>query len=443
MTGLRYIMTMISGAGGRHPTSGQRAINNAQNGNVMKPLEDIRVLSVTVFLAGPFLGMTLARFGAEVIKVEAPGTGDLIRSIGPFTGPKGISPDRQTDEDLSIRFLKRSEGVKSVTLNLKDPEGRRMFLELAKKSDVVIENLSPGSMRRLHLGYEDVAKVNPGIVYCSIAGYGQTGPYKDLPAHDHQIQAMSGIMDMNGPADGPPTRIGIFVGDLVTPLFAAYSILGALRVKEKTGDGQYLDASMIDTLATLMFMEPMEYVLHEGMPVRSGNDSRNSVTGLYRLTDGDVIITVGNLQRWQRLCEALGAGDLLENPRYGTARGREAHVEELRQEIQNRLGKFSCEYGIALLQGAGIPIARVRTLPEVMEDEHFRARGTLKPMYRQGSDEPVERGIISGFPVTFSGGALPTLEGGATLGHHSEEVYGRLLGLNPTTLANLKERGVI
>lgn len=188
----------------------------------MKPLGDIRVLSVTVFLAGPFLSMTLARFGADVIKIEMPGVGDPVRNVGPYAGPNGVTSDRETEEDLSIRFLKRSEGVKSVTLNLKDPDGRRMFLELAKQSDVVIENLSPGSMTRLGLNYEDVAAVNPGIVYCSIAGYGQTGPYKDLPAHDHQIQAMSGIMDMNGDPDGPPTRIGVFVGDLVTPLYAAF-----------------------------------------------------------------------------------------------------------------------------------------------------------------------------------------------------------------------------
>ena len=264
----------------------------------MKPLGDIRVLSVTVYLAGPFLGMTLARFGAEVIKVEMPGAGDPIRNIGPYAGPKGISADRRTDEDLSIRFLKRSEGVKSVTLNLKDPEGRGMFLDLAKQSDVVIENLAPGTMNRLALGYADIAHVNPGIVYCSIAGYGQTGPYKDLPAHDHQIQAMSGIMDMNGDPNGPPTRIGVFVGDLVTPLYAAYSILGALRHKERTGQGQYLDASMIDTLATLMFMEPMEFVLHDGLPVRAGNDSRSDVTGLYRLSDGDIIMTAGGELRW-------------------------------------------------------------------------------------------------------------------------------------------------
>ena len=136
-------------------------------------------------------------------------------------GRKVLAKTAQTEDDLSIRFLKRSEGVKSVTLNLKDPEGRRMFLELAKQSDVLIENLSPGSMIKLGLGYDDVAAVNPGIVYCSIAGYGQTGPYKNLPAHDHQIQAMSGIMDMNGAGDGPPTRIGVFVGDLVTPLYCA------------------------------------------------------------------------------------------------------------------------------------------------------------------------------------------------------------------------------
>lgn len=409
----------------------------------MKPLGDIRVLSVTVYLAGPFLSMTLARFGAEVIKVEMPGTGDPTRSSGPFAGPKGISADRQTDEDLSIRFLKRSEGVKSVTLNLKNPEGQRMFLELARQADVVIENLSPGTMTRLGLGYDDVARVNPTIVYCSIAGYGQSGPYKDMPAHDHQIQAMSGIMDMNGHADGPPTRVGVFVGDLVTPLYAAYSILGALRHKERTGQGQYLDASMIDTLVSMMLMEPMEYVLHDGLPVRSGNNARSNVTGLYRLQDGDIIITVGGNPRWTQLCKAVGADSLLDDPRYATAGDRETRVSELRTEIQTRLGDMTCESAIALLEKADIPVARVRTLPEVLADKHFRDRGTLKPMLRQGSDEPVELGILAGFPVLFSGGPLPKLEGGAALGHHNTDVYGRLLGLDEATLSDLESRGVI
>ena len=410
----------------------------------MKPLEDIRVLSVTVFLAGPFLSMTLARFGAEVIKVEMPGTGDPIRSAGPFHGPKGVHAERQTEDDISVRVLKRSEGVKSVTLNLKDPEGRRMFLDMAKQSDVVIENLSPGSMKRMGLGYEDIAAVNPGIVYCSIAGYGQTGPYKDLPAHDHQIQAMSGIMDMNGAADGPPTRIGVFVGDLVTPLYAAYSILGALRHREKTGEGQYLDASMIDTLATLMFMEPMEYVLKDGQPVRAGNDSRNDVTGLYRLErrrrdyHGRPVAAPQGLARRARRFRVFW-----KTARFATPEAREANIAALRAEIQARLGKYSCEEGIALLQGAGIPVARVRTISEAMEDGHFRARGTLKPMYRQGWDEPVEGGVVSGFPVKFSGGDLPELDGGPQLGHHNREVFGRLLDLDAEAVAELETRGVV
>ena len=409
----------------------------------MKPLEDIRVLSVTVFLAGPFLSMTLARFGAEVIKVEMPETGDPIRNVGPFSGPEGIHPERRTDDDLSIRFLKRSEGVKSVTLNLKDPDGRQMFLELAKQSDVVIENLSPGSMKRLGLGYDEVSAVNPGIVYCSIAGYGQTGPYKDLPAHDHQIQAMSGIMDMNGATDGPPTRIGVFVGDLVTPLYAAYSILGALRHKEKTGAGQYLDASMIDTLATLMFMEPMEHVLNDGLPVRAGNDSRGSATGLYRLTDGDVIITVGTTPRLEALFKVIGGEDLLDDPRFATPTTRETNIDDLRQEIQKRFAPFECADAISQLEAVGVPIARVRTLPEAIDDPHFRERGTLKPMYRHGSNEPIEPGILSGFPINFSGGSLPKLEGGAPLGHHNADVYGRLLNLDAASLSELKSRGVI
>ena len=372
----------------------------------VRPLEGIRVLAVTVYLAGPFLGMTLARFGAEVIKIEMPGTGDPIRAIGPFTGPEGNHPDKRSDDDVSMRFLKRSEGVKSVTLNLKAPEGKRLFLELARQSDVLIENLSPGSMQRLGLGYEDVAKVNPGIVYCSISGYGQSGPYKDFPAHDYQVQAMSGIMDVNGETDGPPTRLGIFLGDLSTPLYAAYSILGALRVKEKTGRGQHLDASMMDTLATFVFMEPIEEVLHQGLPVRVGNQARHDPTGLYRLADCDVFIAIATETRWQSLCRAIGLAHLLDDERYTTAAGREAHVAELHIAVQEAMKDLTCNEAMTLIENAGVPIARVRALPEVIDDPHFRARGTLRPMLRAGSYEPVERGIMAGFPVTFSGGPL-------------------------------------
>ena len=409
----------------------------------MQPLKDVRVLAVTVFLAGPFLSMTLARFGADVIKVEVPGTGDPVRALGPFVGPEGVNPTKQTEQDIPTKFLKRTQGVKSVTLNLKDPEGRRLFLELAKQSDVVIENLSPGSMKRLGLGYEDVAAVNPGVVYCSISGYGQDGPHADNPAHDHQIQAMAGLMDINGHPDGPPTRVGVYVSDLVTPLYAAFSILAALRHREQTGDGQYLDASMMDTLASLMFMEPLEETLAEGLPTRAGNNARTGPTGLYHVKDADVIITVGHDHRFMALCDGLKAPELGTDPRFTDAIKRAENLEELRAELQDRFVQFDCDEILARLKERDVPVAPVRTLDKVLADPHFRDRGTLKPMRHSLLDDPVDNGAVVGFPIQFSSGPLPELRGAPTLGMDNEDVFGRLLDMDAEELQALKDKGVV
>ena len=409
----------------------------------MQPLKDVRVLAVTVFLAGPFLSMTLARFGADVIKVEVPGAGDPVRALGPFVGPEGVHQTKRTDQDIPTKFMKRTQGVKSVTLNLKDPEGRRLFLELAKQSDVVVENLAPGSMKRLGLGYEDVAAVNPAIVYCSISGYGQDGPHADNPAHDHQIQAMAGMMDINGHPDGPPTRVGVFVSDLVTPLYSAVSILAALKHREQTGEGQYLDASMMDTLASLMFMEPLEEALAEGLPVRAGNNARTGPTGLYRVKDADVIITVGHDHRYRDLCDALKAPELAEDPRFTDAVKRAENLEALRAELQDRFARFDCAEVLARLKERDVPVAPVRTLGQVLDDPHFRDRGTLKEMRHALLDDPVDDGVVVGFPVRFSGGPLPEMRGAPTLGMDNEDVFGRLLDMGAEELAALREKGVM
>jgi formyl-CoA transferase len=409
---------------------------------MMQPLHDIRVLGVTVFLAGPFLSMNLARLGAEVIKVEVPGRGDPVRGNSPFAGPKGIHSTRQTEADISTPFLKRTQGVKSITLNLKHPEGRALFLELAKQSDVVLENLAPGAMRRLGLGYEEVAAVNSGIVYCSISGYGQTGPYASQPAHDPQIQGMSGLMDINGDADGPPTRVGIYISDLVTPLFAAYAILAALRHRDQTGQGQYLDASMMDTLATLMFMEPLEEAIQQGLPLRSGNNSRSGPTGLYHTQDADVIITAASDDQWRKLCQALEAPELLEDARFTSSHGRQEHLVALRQEIQQRLGQYSRTEAVERLGKADVPCAPVRTAAEVMADAHFYQRGTLGPMSHGALAEPVP-GVVPGFPVVFSGGPLPELPGAPTLGMHNQDIFGTLLGLDHEQIRQLRQCGVV
>ncbi|MCI0798222.1 MAG: CoA transferase [Chloroflexi bacterium] len=408
----------------------------------MQPLDDIRVLCVTVYLAGPFCAMNLARLGADVIKVEIPGRGDPVRGNGPFTGASGTHVQRQSDDDLSTRFLKRTQGVKSVTLDLKHPRGKEMFLQLAKESDVVLENLAPGSLRRIGLGYDDVSKVNPGIVYASISGYGQTGPYADKPAHDPQIQGMSGLMDINGDADGPPTKVGFYIGDLVTPLFTCYAILAALREKDRTGLGQYLDVSMMDTLVSLMFMENLEETIEEGQPLRTGNISRSGPTGLYTTKDGDVSLTVTSDEQWARLARALDAPGWLEDPRFESFVSRTVHVEEARQQIQEIIGEFTLKEALQRLEEHDVPCAPVRTAQQVMNDQHFWDRGSLLPMRHAGLPQPV-RGVASGFPVIFSGGPLPEMSGAPTLGMHNKEIFSKLLGLGEDDLAELKEQGVI
>ena len=408
----------------------------------MEPLKDIRVLCVTVYLAGPFCGMNLARLGAEVIKVEIPGKGDPVRGNGPFAGPKGTNPQRQTDSDISTRFLKRTQGVKSVTIDLKHPKGKQMFLDLAKECDVVLENLAPGSLRRIGLGYDEVAKVNPGIIYCSISGYGQTGPYADKPAHDPQIQGMSGLMDINGEADGPPLKVGFYIGDLVTPMFACYSILAALREKERTGHGQYLDVSMMDTLVSLMFMENLEETIADGQPLRTGNISRSGPTGLYQTKNGDLSLTVTSDDQWARLSRALDAPGLLDDPLFSDYVARTINVEEARVEIQRLLGEFTLEAALQRLEEHDVPCAPVRTAEQVMKDQHFWDRGSLLPMLHAAMEGPVD-GVASGFPVKFSGGELPKVTGAPTLGMHNQEIFSKLLGLTEEEIKNLKEEKVV
>ena len=408
----------------------------------MQPLEGIRVLSVTVYLAGPFCAMNLARLGAEVIRVEIPGRGDPVRGAGPFARDGGWHDEPQDSNDLSTRFLKRAQGVKSVTLDLKNPQGKQMFLDLAKSCDVVLENLAPGSLRRIGLGYNEISQVNPGIVYASISGYGQTGPYFEKPAHDPQIQGMSGLMDINGDADGPPTRVGFYIGDLVTPLFACYSILAALREKDRTGKGQYLDVSMMDTLVSLMFMENLEENIEYGQPLRTGNISRNGPTGLYHASDGDVSLTVTSDDQWARLARALDAPQFLEDPRFESYVSRTTNVEEARQAIQSIISEFTLVEAMDRLESHDVPCAQVRTAEQVMNDQHFWDRGSLLPLRHAGLAEPV-KGVASGFPVIFSGGALPEMAGAPTLGMHNQEIFSKLLGLDESDLAELQENGVI
>lgn len=409
----------------------------------MQPLKDIRVLAVTGFLAGPYASMNFARLGAEVIKVEVPCKGDPVRGNGPFIGPKGKHPQAQTPDDISTRFLKRNQGVKSVTLNLKHSQGRRMFLDLAKHADVMLENLAPGSLTRMGLGYEDVAAVNPSIIYCSISGYGQTGAYADKPAHDPQIQGMSGLMEINGHPDGPPTRVGFYIGDLVTPLFACYAILAALREKERTGQGQYLDVSMMDTLTSLMLMDTLEDDIEMGLPLRMGNTTRGGPTGLYRTSDGELTVTAASDDQWRRLANALDAPELVEDARFAEFHSRTANVVAARAEVQKRVGKLKRDEALTRFEKFDVPSGAVRSVDEAINDKHFWERGSLLPMRHGVLGETTDGGIVAGFPIIFGGGKLPEPYGAPTLGMHNAEIYGKLLSLSADDIAALKADGVV
>jgi crotonobetainyl-CoA:carnitine CoA-transferase CaiB-like acyl-CoA transferase len=297
-------------------------------------------------------------------------------------------------------------------------------------------------MRRLGLGYQEVSEANPGIIYCSISGYGQTGLYAAKPAHDPQIQGMSGLMDINGDADRPPTKVGFYIGDLVTPLFAGYSILAALREKERTGHGQYLDVSMMDTLVSLMFMEPLEESIEQELPLRTGNLSRGGPTGLYLARDGYVSLTATSDDQWRHLSQALDAPELLEDPRFTSFQSRTTHVDAARQAIQELIGRLDLQEALQKLERADVPCGPVRTAAQVMADQHFWKRGSLQRMRHACLDEPV-KGVVSGFPVIFSGGPLPEMAGAPTLGMHNTEIYGSLLGLGPEELERLREEGVV
>ena len=295
---------------------------------------------------------------------------------------------------------------------------------------------------RPRLGYEDVSKVNPGIVYCSISGYGQTGPYARKRAHDPQIQGMSGLMDINGDAGGPPTKVGFNISDLVTPLFACYSIVAALREKDRTGLGQHLDASMIDTLVTLMFTENLDEVIERKLPLRTGNVTRAGASGVYHTKDGDVTLTAASDDQWQRLSRALDAPHLLEDPRFSDYQSRLTDLEGTRQAIQDLMSGLTRDEALGRLEASAVPCGPVRTAAEVMADKRFWERGSLQRVRHAGLSEPTS-GVGSGFPVVFSGGELEELAGAPTLGMHNEEVYGGLLELGKEELERLKEQGVV
>ncbi|KYH36495.1 MAG: CoA transferase [Candidatus Bathyarchaeota archaeon B23] len=393
------------------------------------PLRGIRVLDLSQVVAGPFCSMLLADMGAEVIKVERPGVGDNLRRWGPpFLGGEGVY------------FLYLNRNKKSITLNLKSEEGRRIFTQLLKRSDVLLENFRPGTMERLGFGYEEASRINPRIIYCRVSGYGQTGPYRDRGGYDLLAQGESGLISVTGEPDRPPgAKVGVAIVDMGTGLYAAVGILLALRAREKTGRGQLVDVSLLDSAVSWM-LQPLGYYLAMGqLPKRLG--TAHPVAAPYQtFRTRDIYITIGCAadRNWRALCRVLGLEELADDPRFSTNPRRVENREELARILGEVFEGESGEVWLRRLQEAGVPCAPVNTVDRVVEHPQLGERG----MFVEVKHPKAGRLRLTGIPVKLSETPGEIHSPPPLLGEHTEEILG-WLGYSPEEIRELRGRGVI
>jgi crotonobetainyl-CoA:carnitine CoA-transferase CaiB-like acyl-CoA transferase len=405
--------------------------------------EGLRIIDLTIALAGPMVTSILAQLGAEVIKVERPRTGDVSRRNTPYFGSGGIHFHEPSGDDMSIAFAKRNRLKKSITLNLKTGEGREILLKLANKSDVLVENFSAGTMGGLDLGYDVVSEINPRIVFCSVSGFGQSGPYKDFSAMDQIIQAMSGIMSVTGFQDGPPLRSGIPLGDLIGPLYAVIGILAALRAREATGRGQRIDLSLLDSLVSLVLQEPFDIYVKEGRPVRYGNSMpRLAPFKTYETKDGYVAICAPYDHFVAQLFEAMENPHLIRNPEFNSRERRAENYVHLDELIQTWTKTRETNDVVTELRRRDVPCGPLLGIPEIVNDPHLRARRAVVPLSHPFLGDVVEIAAPS-LPIIFSQIDGPLSKPAPRLGEHNYEILSGLLGMSSNKINLLKEREII
>jgi crotonobetainyl-CoA:carnitine CoA-transferase CaiB-like acyl-CoA transferase len=332
------------------------------------PLAGVRVLELARILAGPWAGQTLADLGAEVIKVESP-QGDDTRRWGP--------PFVERDEDVSAAYFHScNRGKKSITADFRTEEGRERVRALAAGADVLIENFKLGGLTKYGLDYDSLRQVNPGLIYCSITGFGQTGPYAHRAGYDYIIQGMSGIMSVTGAPEGQPQKVGIAVTDILTGLYSVNAILAALHLRQSTGKGQHIDMGLLDVATAFMANQAMNYLTTGKAPERIGNAHQNLTPyQVFDCADGWIIIATGNDAQYRRLCSILGLGDMAEDPDYLTNADRIAHREEMTRRLTEATLKRSKAELLAACEAQGVPAGPINDLEEVFADPQVVARG--------------------------------------------------------------------
>lgn len=409
---------------------------------MVKPLAGLVVLDLTRFLAGPYCTLLLGGLGAEVIKVEPPDSGKSHRNRPPFGGPKGASLTKQTEDDISLPILHRSRNKKSVTLNLRCQEGKELFRQLCTKADVVVENFAAGTLERMGFGFSTLQSWNPRLILCSISGFGQRGPHREWRAYDPIIQAASGITSVTGYPDRPPVRAGAAVSDTTTPLFAVIGILSALQLREKTGQGEWLDISMQDG-SFFLLPEIIEFLAAGEGPGRIANAHVSGAPfNVYQATDGYVSLCAITASDWHKLLVALGREELAQDPRFANLLSRREHHEDVDAIVQQWIGQRTVAEAVTHLQKHQVPASPVLSPPELLQDEHLAAREMVVDLaHPTHGPMPGVKGI--GMPIKFVHHPLNFDQPAPALGGHNEEIYGRLLGLDSAKLQALREQGVI
>jgi crotonobetainyl-CoA:carnitine CoA-transferase CaiB-like acyl-CoA transferase len=373
--------------------------------------------------------MTLADLGAEVIKVESPLSGDDTRSFGP--------PFLQGE---STYFLSINRSKLGITLNFKKPEGKRLLERLLDRSDVFIENFRPGALDRVGFGYESLRTGYPRLIYCSISGYGHTGPRRSEPGYDVTIQAESGVMSVTGSPDGPPYKMGVSIADIVSGMYAVQGILAALYHREKTGQGQKIDIALLDSMVSTLTYQSGIYFATGKSPKRMGNRHPSIVPyEAFAARDGYFNLGVANESQWLLLCEVLGLAELESDPRFSNMESRVQNYEGLRSILAPILERNTVAHWLEVLRKAGIPCGEVRSVSQALEDPQLRAREMILELHHSKAG-PIR---VTGSPIKMSAGNSLNPSPPPTRGEHNREVFCGLLGLSDSELEDLKRNQVI